>query len=186
MSEEKIPQAPPIPREEPKTAPPPNYGGRRYVSAEMQRVADSDAPPDPETELTALRAEVAASHEKIAHLESGHRQLSSSDMRQENKLSDAFGEIRALGEKVAALAPDNAKGAAEATKAAMVASSLDAKTLATLVVTILSFALALMSKLGGGPKDAPVPIVVIAPSATVAPAAPSAIHGLPVHPAVQP
>lgn len=166
---EQIPKFPPIPREDPPTAPPPDYGARRYVSAEMQRVAESDAPPDPATEREALLAEVKATHERIAELEKGQRQLSSTDLTHESKLGNVMGELERLAEKVASLGPDNAKGAAAASVAAEKASALDAKTLAILITTIITFVLTLMGRL---PKDPPpaAPVVVIAPASATAPA----------------
>lgn len=173
MSEEKFPQAPPIPREEPRTAPPPDYGGRRYVSAEMQRVAESDAPPDPETERDALRAEVDATHARIAELERKQKTLSDTDLRHERDISEAIKAARAAKEAAESLRAANDLGAKQASAAAAGVDRLDAKAWITIVVSLIGAVLALVRALKGDP--APVPVVVT-PQVVAAPSASGQVH----------
>lgn len=172
MSEEKIPPLPPIPREEPQTAPPPDYGGRRYVSAEMQRVAESDAPPDPETERAALLAEVKATHARIAELERGQKSLSETDLRHASDISEAITAAREAKAAADSLRVMNDLGANKASAAAAGVEKLDAKAWITLVVALVGSVLGLVRALRGDP--APVPVVV-APQVYAVPSA-SAVH----------
>ena len=168
----EIPKPPPLPREDPKTAPPPEYAGRRYVSAEMQRVADSDAPPDVETELAALRAEVNASHEKIAEIERGHARLSKSDVSQNKDISAAIQAANEARAAALALAPSNDLGARAAQQAVNGLAGLDAKTLATLIITVLGFLLAGAKALKSDPPPAPTPVLVTLQTSAPAPPLP--------------
>lgn len=167
MSEERFPMSPPLPREEPPTSPPPDYGGRRYVSAEMQRVAESDAPPDPETERAALRAEVAATHARIAELERKQQGLSDTDLRHERDIAEAIKAAKAAQEAAESLRAANELGARQATAAAAGVSKLDAKAWVMLVATTLGTLLAIIRALRGDPAPTPVvlaPQVIAAPS----------------------
>lgn len=127
----KLPGPPPIPREEPATAPPPDYNGRRYVSAEMQKVAESGKPVSLAELVSVQEAEIKAAHERIAALENRQLELSVSDLTQSEDIATVIREVRALK-------PSNDAGKAAA-------ESADAKLAGLVKVAIASLVSALVA-----------------------------------------
>ena len=119
-----FPKPAPLPREEPETAPPPDYGPRRYVSAEMQKVSESDRPVSATEMVSALRAELAA-------LEARQIELSASDLTQSKDIAAVIREVRALQ-------PSNDAGK-------VAAESADAKLASLVKVAIASLISALVA-----------------------------------------
>lgn len=129
----KLPGPPPIPREEPATAPPPDYNGRRYVSAEMQKVAESGKPVSLADLVSAQESEIKAAHDRIAALENRQLELSVSDLTQSKDIATVIREVRALK-------PSNDAGKAAAELANTKLEGLVKVAIASLVTALVSAA----------------------------------------------